>query len=98
MKRVLFIAAVAVALAAPSKSEAGCRLFSKLFGGRCGSSSQVVTGCSSGQCGQSVVVQTPVSAPVQVERPAFIPATCPDGKCGNPGVLQTGPSRFRLFR
>ena len=96
MKRVLFVAAVAVALAAPSKSEAGCRLFSKMFGNRGGcSSSQVVSGCTSGQCGQAVVQTAPTPT---VERPAFIPAICPDGKCGNPGVLQTGPSRFRLFR
>lgn len=97
MKRVLLIAAVVAVMAMPSKSEAGCRLFSKLFGNRggCGSS-QTVTGCTSGQCGQTVVVQA--SASVPAERPAFIPAICPDGKCGNPGVLQTGPSRFRLFR
>ena len=97
MKRVLLIAAVVAVMAVPSKSEAGCRLFSKLFGNRggCGSS-QPVAGCASGQCSQPAIVQASASAPV--ERPAFIPATCPDGKCGNQGVLQTGPSRFRLFR
>lgn len=98
MKRLLLIAAIAVAMATPAESQAGCGLLSRLFGSRggCGSSQASTRGCASGQCGQPTVVQASASTPV--ERPAFIPATCPDGKCGAHGVLQTGPSRFRLFR
>jgi hypothetical protein len=109
MRKLFIVAALVVVGAAvtPVESQAGCGLLSRLFGGGrggCGSSSVVRGGgCASGNCGQGVtVVPASASVPqaVEITRPAFIPTVCPDGKCGNcsAGVLQTGPSRFRLFR